>query len=316
MKSLTSTAVMSLLFLALIHAVMCADNPTLPANFFSKIQGNLTQIVWAHAVNSEAELSKALKSDDIMMIEGDVVLGNWTSSDKNVTEMIPIMAHPPKNESDLSLEKFLNTINNYTKKGIKLDFKSTEAFNASKPILDKILHTIQLPVFLNADIIKGPVEAVTTPVDAKEFLSIAKTYPNCTLSVGWTTRYGVQDNVTEGAYTETQIKEMLEKLKDQSITQPITYPVRAGLAANNITVIKSLITNTENVTLTVWSSKDDKVNAEQLSTLIKDVGVKKVYLDVPEELMKKLDISGASSVTVALITLVMSLVTVALTTIL
>ena len=69
------------------------------------------------------------------MLEGDVVMGRHTTT--NATDKIPIMAHPPATESDLSFEEFLNiTINNGTK-GIKLDFKSNEAFNNSKPILRK-----------------------------------------------------------------------------------------------------------------------------------------------------------------------------------
>lgn len=33
-----------------------------PSEFFPDIKGNLTKIVWAHAVNSQAELEKALSS--------------------------------------------------------------------------------------------------------------------------------------------------------------------------------------------------------------------------------------------------------------
>lgn len=50
------------------EAAMCNDNSTCchvspdPAKFFPYIKGNLTKIVWAHAVNSLAELDKALLS--------------------------------------------------------------------------------------------------------------------------------------------------------------------------------------------------------------------------------------------------------------
>lgn len=45
------------------------------------------------------------------------------------------------------------------------------------------------PVWLNADILRGPVDADTEPVDAKQFLSLAsKTLPESTLSIGWTTK--------------------------------------------------------------------------------------------------------------------------------
>lgn len=45
------------------------------------------------------------------------------------------------------------------------------------------------PVFINADILSGPVNATSTPVNAKNFLQGAsEIIPECTLSVGWTTR--------------------------------------------------------------------------------------------------------------------------------
>ncbi|XP_071864508.1 protein FAM151B isoform X2 [Bombus fervidus] len=298
---------------------MSASNVSVDvATFFPNIKGNLTKIVWEHAVNSKEKLENALVSANIMMLEADVTLGilNGTSN----STRIPIMAHPPASESNLTLEDFLKTViqKNVTK-GIKLDFKSIDAFDASKPILEKVRNNIKFPVFLNADILPGPVNATTPAVEAKAFVSQVKMFPEYTLSVGWTTRYGTKDNVTEGQYTEEQIQSMINILEEQKVTQPITYPVRAGLAANSMKVIKSLMENssfTNNVTLTVWSSEGDKVDAEMLSTLIRDIGVKKVYVDVPQDLMNKLYLSGASSVMVASITLAVSLLTGLLSTIL
>lgn len=76
------------------------------------------------------------------MLEADVVLGKVTGQDVQQ----PIMAHPPTNESDLSLENFLNTVieRKGIKKGVKLDFKTVEAFNASKPILDKVRDNVRI----------------------------------------------------------------------------------------------------------------------------------------------------------------------------
>ncbi|XP_033204265.1 protein FAM151B isoform X1 [Bombus vancouverensis nearcticus] len=313
MKSITTTAT-SLLFLALIQAAMSASNVSVDvATFFPDIEGNLTKIVWEHAVNSKEKLDNALVSANVKMLEADVTLGTLNGTSDNSTQLIPIMAHPPATKSNLSLDDFLNTVikKNVTK-GIKLDFKSINAFNASIPILEKVRNNTKFPVFLNADILPGPVNASTTPVTAKAFVSQAMAFPEYTLSVGWTTRYGVNDNVTEGQYTEQQIQDMINILKEQKVTQPITYPVRAGLAANSTKVIKSLMENSSfasNVTLTVWSSEGDKVDAETLSTLIRDIGVKKVYVDVPQDLMNKLHLSGASSVMVASVTLAVSLLT-------
>lgn len=112
---------------------------------------------------------------------------------------------------------------------------------------------------------------------------------------------------------------MINTLKEQKVTQPITYPVRAGLAANSMKVIKSLMENSSflsNVTLTIWSSEGDKVDTETLSTLIRNIGVEKVYVDVPQDLMNKLYLSGASSVIAASITFTVSVLTGLLLTIL
>jgi len=49
---------------------------------------------------------------------------------------------------------------------------------------------LKFPVFLNADILPGPVDANTSvPLNATEFLKGANdTIPESILSVGWTTR--------------------------------------------------------------------------------------------------------------------------------
>lgn len=81
-----------------------------------------------------------------MMLEADIVLGKLVNS-TNLTEDIPIMGHPPATTSDLSLEEFLNKINNYnnlssSKKGVKLDFKTIEVFIKSQDILTTIYPTV------------------------------------------------------------------------------------------------------------------------------------------------------------------------------
>jgi len=109
-------------------------------------------------------------------------------------------------------------------------------------------------------------------------------------------RYGKEFNITEGRYSAEHVKRMLDTLKENHVNQPVTYPVRAGLAANDIEVMKSLLNNNTKATLTIWSSEDDFVDAAQLSKLIKDVGLDKVYVDVPEDLKSKLSLSAASMI--------------------
>ncbi|KAL6438345.1 hypothetical protein ACFW04_004480 [Cataglyphis niger] len=299
------------ILLTVIQAAMCNNNSHVspdPTKFFPNVKGNLTKIVWAHAVNSLAELERALSSEDIMMLEADVVMGKLNTT--NQTD-IPIMAHPPAVESDLSLENFLEiNIHSNNTKGIKLDFKSNSAFESSKPILTKLRANLTFPVILNADILSGPVNATITPLNAKDFLKGAnETMPESILSVGWTTRYGKEFNITEGRYSLKQIQTMIEALKENQVTQPVTYPVRAGLVANDVDVIKTLLKNTTftNATLTIWSSEGDSVDAEKLSKLIRDVGVDKVYVDVPEALKSKLQLSAASAMSAAMINLVASM---------
>lgn len=81
-----------------------------------------------------------------MMLEADVVLGKLNETDNSSVPEIPIMAHPPANQSDLSLEEFLNTViqNNGTQKGIKLDFKTIQVFEKSKPILIKLRANVRI----------------------------------------------------------------------------------------------------------------------------------------------------------------------------
>lgn len=82
------------------------------------------------------------------MLEADVVMGKLNST--NQTTNIPIMAHPPNVESDLSLENFIEAIihrGNDTK-GIKLDFKSTQAFESSKSVLQNVRERVRIFIYV------------------------------------------------------------------------------------------------------------------------------------------------------------------------
>lgn len=72
------------------------------------------------------------------MIEADIVLGHLQGVGGGPP--IPVMAHPPATTGDLSLEQFLDLVLSRRKeKGIKLDFKSQQAFRASENILEQFL---------------------------------------------------------------------------------------------------------------------------------------------------------------------------------
>lgn len=255
-----------------------------------EIMRNLTTVTWAHAVNNKTYLEATLASE-VCMLEADIVLGNLNGKDG---PLIPIMAHPPATSSDLSLSEFLSTVAQYNnvnakQKGVKLDFKSIEAFEKSQDFIAQYSKPqITFPLWLNADILAGPVDATTKPVDAVKFLELGAKHPRAVLSVGWTTNYG--GNITEGEYSGEQIGTMLRMINEHHINQTVTFPVRAGLAANSQPVLLDLLRETSslNSSMTVWSSVGDHVEVNRLRALILTVGLERTYLDVPQELAAKL----------------------------
>ena len=62
-----------------------------------------------------------------MMLEADVVLRGQGSANQ---QLVPVVAHPPFSDGDLTLKDWLHMAKNSTK-GFKLDFKSIEAVDLS-----------------------------------------------------------------------------------------------------------------------------------------------------------------------------------------
>lgn len=154
------------------------------------------------------------------------------------------------------------------------------------------------PVWINADIIAGPLENTETkPVHPEAFFRGCKQLPNSVLSIGWTTRWGPSFN--QGNYTEKQTNAMLEAINKNGIPQSgheITFPVRAGIAAQSLSQLKDLadaVRKTNKVTLTIWSSPQDHVDIDRLHKLIIAFGVENVYVDVPEEVSSQMDLGNA-----------------------
>ncbi|XP_028159771.1 protein FAM151B isoform X1 [Ostrinia furnacalis] len=256
---------------------------------------NLTTVTWAHAVNNKTYLEAALASD-VAMLEADIVMGHINGKEG---PPIPVMAHPPATSSDLSLSDFLSTVAQYNnvnakQKGVKLDFKSIDAFEKAQALIAPYSKPgVTFPLWLNADILPGPVEATTPPVDPSKFLKLASGHPRAVLSVGWTTKIG--GNITEGEYSREQIGTMLRILHEHHINQTVTFPVRAGIASNSQPVVLDLLRETSylNSSMTVWSSEGDAVEVDRLRALILTVGLERTYLDVPHELAARLHLPPA-----------------------
>ena len=87
---------------------------------------------------------------------------------------------------------------------------------------------------------------------------------------------------------------MLNAIKASNISNPITFPIRAGIAAQSVNQLNRLyssLNETHDVTFTIWSSAPDYVDALQLCNLIHHFGFDKMYMDVPEVLSSRLDLS-------------------------
>jgi len=281
---------------------------------------NLTGIQWSHATNSQHELDEVLKSiiissfswrtlqqiyqftgKTISMIEADIIYGHLRSHQSG-EELLPVMGHPPLTDSDISLQDFMLRILEFNKnsskdeqKGVKLDFKSTDVYVKSLPLLKTLWSRMDFPVWINADILSGPVNNILTkPVDADVFFQGSKDFTNVVLSPGWTTKWSEKaatDDDDDGHYTIDQVNEMIDAIKRNEIRNGLTFPIRAGIAGGSLTQLSHLfdsLKDSNHVTFTIWSSADDYVDVEKLRELIFHFGVDRVYIDVPKKLYEQL----------------------------
>ncbi|XP_078252691.1 protein FAM151B [Rhinoraja longicauda] len=223
------------------------------------------EIIWYHAANKKAQMKEALKSD-AHMIEADIIFGNEG----------PIMAHPPETDSDNTLQNWLNEVLQ-SDKGIKLDFKSLSAVEPAMKMLVSMKHSLMRPVWINADILPGPNESSAARI-AKEFLHIVTSYlPDVTLSLGWKTNKLVDQ--TQG-YTWEMVKEMEQVC--QTLSQPVTFAVRAALLRLSWPQLRWLLQQSERYSLTVWTARDDSYALEDMLYIREDFDKSKIYYDLFE----------------------------------
>ncbi|XP_071519735.1 protein FAM151B isoform X2 [Panulirus ornatus] len=260
-------------------------------DFFPEVGDDLSKVKSGHAVNRKELLEKMIDSD-VMMLEADVSPGRLFDQDSE-DPLIPIMAHPPDTESDISLEMWIDEVikanEEGKKKGAKLDFKDLSIVQESLELLKSRMDSINFPLWLNADILKGPVENDDEPVDANQFLTwCAESFPQATLSVGWKTKFTSADD-SAGAYTEEMVKEMLGTLEANGIAQPVTFPIRAAFVGRSLEPLEWLLDNVPDSTITVWSASSDDIDVHALVVLRDNIGPDSVYFDLPEDQQKAFD---------------------------
>lgn len=158
---------------------------------------------------------------DVQFIEADIILGSLFDDATHAQQ--PVMGHPPNTESDITLQSFLSQVMTYNRqhanstKGVKLDFKSIEVFRGSEAMLQTMWPLMDYPVWINADIISGPVNNTeTTPVQPRGFFDGVQQLPGAVLSIGWTTLWSKDHR--EGNYTAAQVASMVEAIKVRMIS--------------------------------------------------------------------------------------------------
>ena len=147
-------------------------------------------VVWAHAVNSRAALDLALGDSGVHMLEADLMLAPPRSGTPDAavpTAEDVIMCHPPASRSDITFDAFLRRVVRAVRAGrvvgVKLDFKHPDAVAPALALLRReglgrvglssssprggsretsestspeAARVASMPVWLNADVIRGP----------------------------------------------------------------------------------------------------------------------------------------------------------------
>ncbi|CAJ1068624.1 protein FAM151B isoform X1 [Xyrichtys novacula] len=235
-------------------------------------------IRWSHAVNSRDSLTEAL-TGPTHMLEADVII-------RGGDPRVPIMAHPPATDSDITLREWLETVKEH-EKGIKLDFKSLDSVSPSLILLQEVLTELNRPVWINADILPGP-GGKATPLDAQSFLSAVSTLPAHTvLSLGWTTGW------TAGTENPGYSWDMVHAMEEicRTLKHPVTFPVRAALMAQSAPQLTWLLQQSDRYSLTVWTSLTDDFRVQDLLMYRKQFDVSRIYFDLSESERTQLSVT-------------------------
>ncbi|XP_055978188.1 protein FAM151A [Sorex fumeus] len=239
-------------------------------------------VTWYHAANGRQEMEAALNSD-AMVLEADVNIEGLNTANETG---VPIMAHPPAIYSDNTLKQWLEAVLNTSKKGIKLDFKSLKAVGPSLDLLRDLTAQgwVKRPVWINADILKGPNVPISVEVNATQFLALVQEkYPEVTLSPGWTTLY------MPPLLGQTYSRAMVEKMQELvgPLPQRVTFPVRACMLRAAWPHFSWLLDQSERYSLTLWQSNTDPVKLDDLLYIRDNTAPHQVYYDLFEPILSQ-----------------------------
>ncbi|XP_045162873.2 uncharacterized protein LOC123527471 [Mercenaria mercenaria] len=252
------------------HLASTAGSPLL---YFDINPRDAGKIVWSHNTDTWDQLDKAT-SGDVMMIEGDIMLLDQDTPNQT---NIPIMAHDIGDFNNITFEQWLDEIIKVDK-GMKFDFKTLDAVRPALKIASKKRNKIKGPIWLNADILKGP-KARETRIPATDFLDAIKEFPEATLSLGWTTVAKGTDYKLK--YSMAMVQEMHNICK--VLKQPVTFPVRAEQLVDSWNEFEWLLKQSRSYSLTVWTSLTDNVTRSDMDFVKQQAETSRVYFDLPEK---------------------------------
>ncbi|KAK1340042.1 hypothetical protein QTO34_018606 [Cnephaeus nilssonii] len=234
-------------------------------------------VTWYHAANSQKDMRAALESD-VMVLEADVNIEGLNTANETG---VPIMAHPPLIYSDNTLKQWLDAVLASSQKGIKLDFKSIKAVGPSLDLLRRLTDEgkVRRPVWINADILRGPNVPISIEVNATQFLALVQEkYPEATLSPGWTTLY--LPLFPNSTYTRAMIEKMQELVG--ALPQRVTFPVRTVMARAAWPQFSWLLGQSDRYSLTLWQGASDPVSVDDLLYIRDNCAPHQIYYDLFE----------------------------------
>ena len=228
-------------------------------SFFTVTQPG--EVTWSHGTNSRAALDNACGDPEVMMIEGDIS----RTADGQI-----LMAHPPRQESDLTFEAWVaGSVR--AGKGVKLDFKIPSVVTPCLEIL-RGMGLGETPVLLNADILEGPGGGPSGFHPGDFIAQCARGYPAGVLSVGWTT-----GRTEGGRYTEAMVEGMLAACA--AVEGGITFPVRAAFVRDSWEALLRLLERPGR-SLSVWCG--EPVEEDLKAWLREAVGLERAYFDLKD----------------------------------
>ncbi|XP_069843223.1 protein FAM151A [Dipodomys merriami] len=239
-------------------------------------------VTWFHRANSKKEMEAALSSD-AMALEADVTVEGLNTVNETG---VPIMAHPPAVYSDNTVQNWLETVLASSQKSIKLDFKSIKAVGPSLDLLRQLTEAgrVRRPVWINADILKGPNVPISIEINATQFLALVQEkYPEATLSLGWTTLYVPQS--PNNTYTQAMVEKMQALVGD--VPQKITFPLRAVMVRAAWPYFSWLLGQSDRYSLTLWQGSQDPVSVDDLLYIRDNSAAHQVYYDLFEPVLSQ-----------------------------